>query len=373
MRRIHVLFLMEDLCYGGTQRQTLQLAARLDRDAFRPSMLTLTGPTDLDAEAEAGGIALFRMGASRRVDPLFFARLPGWLRRLDPDVIVPCTALPNIWGRLWGCLRRRRAGRPAVVGTVRGGGAPRRQHERWLWRLCDHVVCNTEALRDIMAGFGCPQARLSYIPNGVDTERFAPAEPAIPARRPRILCVARICEDKNQSLLVDAFELVRREHPEALLRFVGDGPWEARLKERLRQSPCREAIELFPGTGDVRPHYAQASVFCLPSDREGQPNVLLEAMACGLPLCATAVGGVPKLVGGEAHGLLSPAGDARALAASLSRLLKHPAEAQAMGRANRIRAVEAYGFGPMVQAHEAIFRRLAEQGSSARHSSATRR
>ena len=107
MRRIHVLFLMEDLCYGGTQRQTLQLAARLDRDAFRPSMLTLTGPTDLDAEAEAGGIALFRMGASRRVDPLFFARLPGWLRRLDPDVIVPCTALPNIWGGLWGCLRRR--------------------------------------------------------------------------------------------------------------------------------------------------------------------------------------------------------------------------------------------------------------------------
>ena len=360
MRRIHVLFLMEDLCYGGTQRQTLQLAARLDRQAFRTSMLTLTGPTDLDAEAEAAGIALYRMGASRRVDPLFFAKLPGWLARLAPDVIVPCTALPNIWGRLWGSCLRRLAGRPAVVGTVRGGGAPRRQHERFLWRLCDHVVCNTEALRDIMAGFGCPPSRLSYIPNGVDTERFAPAQPLPSARQPRILCVARLCEDKNQALLVDAFELVRQEHPGCILRFVGDGPWEARLKERCSRSPASQAIELFPGTGDVRPHYACASVFCLPSDREGQPNVLLEAMASGLPLCATAVGGVPKLVGGPAHGLLSPAGDARALAASLSRLLAHPAEADAMGQANRTRAVEEYGFAPMVQAHEAIFRRLAQ-------------
>ena len=368
MRRIHVLFLMEDLCYGGTQRQTLQLAARLDRDAFRTSMLTLTGPTDLDAEAEAGGTELFRMGSSRRVDPLFFARLPGWLRRLDPDVIVPCTALPNIWGRLWGSCLRRLSGRPAVVGTVRGGGAPKRQHERFLWRLCDHVVCNTGALRDIMEGFGCPPSRISCIPNGVDTERFAPAPPPPSARPPRILCVARLCEDKNQALLVDAFEIVRRRHPEAVLRLVGDGPWEGRVRERCGRSPCREGIELFPGTDDVRPHYAAASVFCLPSDREGQPNVLLEAMASGLPLCATAVGGVPRLVGGEAHGLLSPAGDAGALAASLCRLLDRPAEADAMGLANRARAVDEYGFVPMVKAHEAVFRRLAEQGLRARHS-----
>ena len=95
---------MEDLCFGGTQRQTLQLAQRLDRSVFDVSMLTLTGRTDLDNEAEKGAIRLLHMGSSRRVDPLFFLRLPFWLRRLKPDVIVPCTALPNIWGRIWGFL-----------------------------------------------------------------------------------------------------------------------------------------------------------------------------------------------------------------------------------------------------------------------------
>ena len=147
---------MEDLCFGGTQRQTLQLAQRLDRSVFDVSMLTLTGRTDLDNEAEKGAIRLLHMGSSRRVDPLFFLRLPFWLRRLKPDVIVPCTALPNIWGRIWGTLLGRISGRPAVVGTVRGGGAPKRQYERWLWRLTAHIVCNSAALRDIMLGFGVP-------------------------------------------------------------------------------------------------------------------------------------------------------------------------------------------------------------------------
>ena len=85
MSEIRVLFLMEDLCFGGTQRQMLQLAERLDRGLFEVHMLTLTGLTDLDDAAEAGAIRLHHIGSSRRVDPLFFLKLPFWLRRLRPD------------------------------------------------------------------------------------------------------------------------------------------------------------------------------------------------------------------------------------------------------------------------------------------------
>lgn len=354
-RRIHVLFLMEDLCYGGTQRQTLQLAARLDRESFRVSMLTLTGETDLDNEARAAGIELSHIGSTRAVAPLFFLTLPRYLRALAPDVVVPCTALPNIWGRIW-C--RLLPGGPRVVATVRGGGAPARQHERFLWRLGHHVICNSEALYAIMRGFGVPQSGIDYIPNGVNTDLFAPGDTPPSARKPRITCVARLCEDKDHETLIRAFEIVHGTHPDALLRLVGDGPWEERVLARIAASPARASIERFPGTPDVREHYAASRIFALSSVREGQPNVLIEAMACGLPVCATAVGGIPRLVEEGANGYLSRSSDPAALAASLARLLDSPQLCDEMGRRNRARAVEKFSFAPMVAAHERIFRRL---------------
>lgn len=135
---------MEDLCYGKIQRQTLELARRLDRSRFTPVMLTLTGPTDLDKAALDAGIELHRYGAGRSVWPLFFAGLCCKLRSLQPDVIVPCTALPNIWGRIWGRLAWLGSGghAPLVVEPAVAAAAPKRQHERWLWRLTDHMVCN---------------------------------------------------------------------------------------------------------------------------------------------------------------------------------------------------------------------------------------
>lgn len=356
---------MEDLCFGGTQRQMLQLAERLDRGLFEVHMLTLTGLTDLDDAAEAGAIRLHHIGSSRRVDPLFFLKLPFWLRRLRPDVIVPCTALPNIWGRIWGSAFGFLFGRPGVVGTVRGGGAPKRQYERWLWRLTDHVVCNSEALRDIMAGFGVPEGRLTYIPNGVNTDFFRPSETPPSQRPPRISCLGRLCGDKDQATLIRAFELVRQDHPDALLRLVGDGPMEADVRKRAAESPARDSIEMFPGTTDVRGHYAATRVFALSSVREGQPNVLIEAMACGLPVCATNVGGIPRLVNDGVNGYLCNPRDPAAMARILARFLDDPAAADAVGSVNRVKAVEKFSFGPMVRSHEKIFGQLAAKRRSA--------
>ena len=302
-----ILFFMEDLCYGGTQRQTLELARRLDRTRFTPVMLTLTGPTDLDEAARDAGIELHHMGHDRKVPPLFFAALYSKLRRLQPDVIVPCTALPNIWGRIWGRLGwLGEKCSPRIVGTCRGGGGPKRQHERWLWRLTDHMICNSEALHEILLYFGLPQSRLSYIPNGVDTEFFAPSGAAPSARAPEIVCVARLAGDKDHLTLMRAFEIVLQRHPSARLRIVGDGPEEANL-------------------------------------------------ACGLPVCATSVGGIPRLVENGQNGLLSHAGDVAALGENCCRLLEDGALCDAMGQDGRLRVERDFSFTAMVEAHQAVF------------------
>ena len=358
---LRVLFLMEDLCFGGTQRQTLELARRLDRTFFSPAILTLTGPTDLDAVAHAAGIDVYHMGATRAVPLTFFLRLGQELRRLKPHVLVPCTALPNIWGRIWGRLAfgggRQR---PRIVGTCRGGGAPKRQHERLLWRFTDHMICNSEELQRILLQMGIPAARLSYVPNGVDTEVFAPAALAPSQREPLLLCVARLAADKDHLTLLQAFALVRAQYPQARLRLVGDGPEEA----RLRRWACEHAlpVEFVAGSPDVREHYAAARIFVLSSIREGQPNVLLEAMSCGLPVCATSVGGIPRLVAEGVSGYLSPAGDALSLAANCCRLLRDGAACDALGRAGREKAENGFSFAAMVQAHQDIFTSLCHDG-----------
>lgn len=353
---MRILFLLEDLCYGGTQRQTLELAARLDRRRFVPVMLTLTGPTDLDGLAGHAGIDVHNLGRDRRLAPFFFARLGTALRRLRPDVLVPCTALPNIWGRLWG----RALGLP-VLGTVRGGGGPKRQHERFLWRLAQHIVCNSEALYDVLQRLGVPPGRLSHVPNGVDTDVFCAPASSLPvsARPPRLLCVARLAGDKDHPTLLRAFARVLERHPDAVLRLVGDGPEERRLRQWADAHPAGRRVEFVPGRPDVREEYDGARLFVLSSVREGQPNVLLEAMSCGLPLCATAVGGIPRLITDGENGFLCGPGDDAALARQICRLLEDPPLGDRMGQAGRERAVRDFSFARMVAAHEALFERLA--------------
>jgi glycosyltransferase involved in cell wall biosynthesis len=345
---------MEDLCFGGTQLQMLELARRLDRTRFVPSMLTLAGKTDMDDAARNAEIELGHLGAGRSVPRLFFLRLGRALKKTRPDILVPCTALPNIWGRIWG----RAAGVPVIVGTCRGGGGPRRQHERLLWRLTEQIICNSEDLRGALQVAGVPASHLVCIPNGVDTLRFVPAELPPSARKPVILCVARLARDKDHLTLFRAFERIVQGMPQARLRIVGDGPERPALKAWAARYAAGENIDFFPGTADVRPHYDEARLFALASVREGQPNVLLEAMACGLPVCATAVGGIPALVGNSA--LLSPAGDVRALAENCMRLLAEPRLGDALGRAGREGVERKFSFSRMVAAHEALFTRLWE-------------
>ena len=108
----------------------------------------------------------------------------------------------------------------------------------------------------------------------------------------------------------------------------------------------------------MAPFYQQASVLALSSLREGLPNVILEGMASGLPVAATAVGGTPEVVEQGVTGILSPAGDAQAFAASLAALLGDDERRLAMGEAARRRAVSRFSLGAMVAAHEALFDRL---------------
>lgn len=347
---LKTLFLLEDLCYGGTQKQNLALAARLDRKRFWPHILTLTGPTDLDDDARGADIVLHHLGAGRKAAPLFFVRLGRVLKDLKPDIIVCCTALPNIWGRLWG----RKIGIPLIIGSCRGGGAPRRQHERLLWRLAHGMVCNSQPLTEIITGYGMPGERICHIANGVDTDHFRPAEKV--ANDQNIVCVARLAADKDHQTLIRAFAAILPRFPQARLRLVGEGPEERKLRQLAAQCGAGSGVEFLGACADPAPCLRQGAIFALASQREGLPNAILEAMACGLPVCATNVGGIPSLVAD--NGLLCAPGDIDALASNLAQLLDSAEKRTVMGRRGRQKALDGYSFAAMVEKHQEFFLRL---------------
>lgn len=351
-----LVLVLQDLLYGGTQRHALELAKRLDRARYAPEFWMLAAGDDFAGQARQAAIPLRFLGDKPTVTPGAVLALRRALAAERPDLVMPMTAVPNIWARLFGRISGLQ-----VVGTCRGGGAIARQHERFLARSAHHHLVNTLALKQALMALGRRDDQVTVIPNGVDTAFFAPPPPELRPVRQVILCVARFVEDKDHQTLLAAFERAAPDIPEAELWLVGEGPLQIRVEMALRRMAGGGRVRIYPGGADLRPFYQQASVLALSSVREGLPNVILEGMASGLPVAATAVGGIPEVVRQGVTGLLTPAGDAAALARSLTALLTDEDARQAMGRAARQVAEAHYSMQAMVDRHQEVLDRLGDR------------
>jgi glycosyltransferase involved in cell wall biosynthesis len=359
-----VVLLLEDLKFGGTQRQAIDLARELNTGRFQVEIWLMVSGDDLAPLAESSKVPVCWLSRKSFVGPESLMNLWRRLKAGQVDLLVLMTVIPNIWGRILGRL----AGTPAIVGTCRGGGSPRRQHERWLSAWADHHLCNSLDLRDrLTREYGIPEHQITALPNGVDTDYFCPPGAAGPFCHPRpspvVLAVARLVPDKDHDTLIRAFELVAARFPEVRLQMVGDGPRREALQRMIDRSPFADRISLSPGRMDLRPLLEESDIFVLSSHREGLPNVVLEAMASGLPVVATNVGGLPEVVKHGETGWLVPRGDISAMAAAIGGLLSDEASRVAFGRSGRKRAGEEYAISRMVQGHEEVFHRLLDRRS----------
>jgi len=357
-RSARLVFLLQDLQFGGTQRQALELARLLDPARFQVEVWLLAAADDLAPLARDWGLPVVRLSRQERVGPAALARL--WRRLQDQpvDLLMPLTVVPNIWGRVLGRLARV----PVIVGNCRGGGAPRRQHERWLWPLAHHIICNSAALSRVLTRrCGVPEARLSVIPNGVDTDYFRPAPEEGQPYPAVVLSVARMVPDKDPDTLIRAFALAAPAFPQAQLWLVGEGPLLAAARRLAQETLPPGSFRFIPPQADLRPRFRQAGLLALSSRTEALPNVVLEAMAAGLPVAATAVGGVPELVTPARTGWLAAPGDAPGLAAAITQLLGNPEQCRAFGRAGRERAEGDFSLKAMARRYEDVLARLLAQ------------
>jgi glycosyltransferase involved in cell wall biosynthesis len=213
------------------------------------------------------------------------------------------------------------------------------------------VACNEDVAEELEQN----GAAVHLIPHGVDTRRFRPQpQPQLqppPATSPlRLLAVGRLVEKKGFDLLIQA---VARLSLPFELRIVGDGPLRPALEIAIRRAGLAGCIQLCGGAthADLPQEYANAHVVVVPSivdsigDRDGLPNVVLEAMACGRPVVASNVGAICSAVSNGITGLLAPPGEAAALTRALTWLAHHPVEQQRMGRNGRLRVEREFELG----------------------------
>ena len=186
---------------------------------------------------------------------------------------------------------------------------------------------------------------IEFIPKGVDATRFRPDGPTarehlhLESRRV-VIAVARLVPLKNLRLLIEAVAKVCVRLPDTQLLIVGDGPERAAVRARVAELGLTDSVT-FAGSvpqGDLPLFYRAADVFALSSDFDNSPNVVLEAMASGLPVVATDVGGVRDFVAEGIGGAVVPPGNATALANALERYLAQPDRARAAGTHNRLKA-----------------------------------
>jgi glycosyltransferase involved in cell wall biosynthesis len=209
------------------------------------------------------------------------------------------------------------------------------------------VAISRDNLEEIVAEVGeQARSRVEVIHCGVDTARLRPRTAPPAADRPfTILCIGTLHEVKGQSILVEACRILRDRGVAVRCRLIGDGPDEARLRERVAAAGLdgivsldgrRTREEVIAAIGDADLLVAP-SVVASDGKREGIPIVLMEAMSCGLPVVASRLSGIPELVDHEVEGLLVPPGDASALADAIQRLQGDPRLRARLGTAARLR------------------------------------
>lgn len=326
---ITIAILLQDLEFGGTQQYAIRLLMRLDRTMFLPELWVLRGGDDMTALAAEAGINVVWFSKAKQVTMLALARLAWRLLRRRPQILYTLTVVPNIWGRVFGAL----ACVPVVVSGYRS--LMPRQQERFLWRLSDKIICNAEALKKIMIRqFAVAPARIAVIPNAVDADWFRP-EPTAKDPQPTVVFVGRLVAEKDPLNLLEAFRLAALRLPQARFEIIGNGPFKPEMETRIRVCSLESRIKLLPATADIRPALRKAWVFALSSTSEASPNVIIEAMAMGLPVVATRVGGIPELVADGATGLLVEPRNPANLAEAIITLLTDEARRCSMGENSR--------------------------------------
>jgi glycosyltransferase involved in cell wall biosynthesis len=364
-RPVRVCFLIDALAHAGTETQLLALIRHLDRRRVEAYLCLLRGDNSVSEALEPADCPVMRLGVGSLRHPatlIRFGRFVRFLHRRRIDVLqvyfpdssyfgVPAAWLAGVRHRVrtrnnvghWLTPLHRQLGRALNVFTTR-------------------TIANCEAARQALLEAECPTPEsVCVLENGVDFERFRDIPPLSVSRenvRPRVGVVANLRPVKGLDVFVRAAALVGARHPRAVFEVAGEGEMRAALEQQAAAEGLAGRFNLPGNVADVPGFLGGLDLAVLCSHAEGMSNALLEYMAAGRPIVATAVGAARELIDDGVHGLLVPPDDAERLAEAIGRLLDDRALARRMAEAALRRALEQYSREAMVRRFEDFYESL---------------
>lgn len=336
-------------CVVVTRRLDRAWPAREIYQDVPVTRLTATRRRGLDGPLWYGGLLGYLLANRRRVDVVH-------VHQVGMALLATAT-----FSRLTGTpfVAHPHSGAGATVADVRASykGALLQA----ALRAAHASVALSDEMADQLRTLGVAPDRILRVDNAVDVDRFQPCA-ADAERPPTVLYVGRLSPEKGGDVLLRSWPAVRGALPQARLIVVGDGPMRAELEALSRELGVADSIEF---RGAVREHiercYQAADVFVLPSHREGVSVALLEALACGLGVVATRVGGTPEIISDAVSGLLVPPADPGALADGLIQTLSDAGLRARLAHAGRARVLGEFTSAAMAARVAALYARLIEE------------
>jgi len=364
-QRIPILYLNYSMEVGGIETLICEFVLRLKGNGFLPSVCVFKGGGILEKRLESAGVPVYCLEKKEGIDLSLIPKL----RRLMKDEKINILHTHNYSPWLYGALASIGLKRVKVVHTEHSNVNNRRRAwaEKALSFFTDRIVCVSGDVKESMiSGQGLLPDRLSVIYNGVDTERFYPDIDKKKMFKERfnisqdavvVGIVARLNPVKDHSTLLKAFKIIFDKVTDAVLVIIGDGELREEIEREINGLGVRGRVLLLGERTDIPELLNMLDVFVLSSLSEGHNMSLLEAMAVGLPVVATNVGGNVEIVDDEKTGFLVPARSPQLLAEKIGMLLQNNGLMSSMGEKSREKVLSLFSVERMIEGYKNVYQR----------------
>lgn len=375
---MRIVFIITGLSVGGAEMMLYKIMQRIDRDKFYPFVVSLMDKGILGSRIEALGIPVIALGMERGFPSLFkFLNLIKILHKIRPDIV-------HTWmyhSDLIGGLAARMAGCKKVIWCIRHSNLSKNENKRstlWVVKLCallskfvpTQIISCSQRANEIHAENGYVKEKLHVIPNGFDLANFQPDETrrasmrielGLPMDVPLVGLIARFDVQKNHLGFIEAAAKVHVKMPFVHFVLAGAGVdiSNVKLNSAIAEKGLPRCMHLLGRREDVPQLMASLDVLASSSHGEAFPNVLGEAMACGIPCVVTDVGDSAEIVGST--GVVVAAGDMDGLAQGLMHVLSLPLEKKKLLQEDaRARVADRYEINCIVHLYETFYVRVLE-------------
>jgi glycosyltransferase involved in cell wall biosynthesis len=369
--RLKVMQIVPNFGVGGAQRLAMHLILGLPKERFDVCVVSLYGPssTDIEEKIALSGTSIYYLMKRRGFDYKMLSKIHKLVNSTKPDILhtheyVLKYVLPSLYLH------------PGIAAVHTVHNLAEREvaaYDRWIHHLAfksrvTPVSIATEVSVSIERVYGIRNPVL--IPNGIPTELYATPKVSPEQWRKRegfssddilFVSVARLSAQKNHELLLDAFASVAAQDERVHLLLVGDGELRSWIETSIVHRRLSGRVHLCGIRYDIPDILNACDVFVLSSNWEGNPLAVMEAMAAGLPVICTSVGGIPDLVEHGVSGFLVSKGDVQEFTRYMVKLAKLPGERHRIGTLARNRAAEHFGLEKVTKSYEQLYLQLHEK------------